>query len=86
MTLPLPVTPIRFCAALWLFIFGTLETGRALRTLVDAQVAACHDYLAGLERKAAECSPDDFAYLVIESRTSAARSTLEWLREYRRRL
>lgn len=59
---------------------------RALRTLVDAQVAACHDYLAGLERKAAECSPDDFAYLVIESRTSAARSTLEWLREYRRRL
>src|SRR5215207_7372473 len=26
MTLPLPVTPIRFCAALWLFIFGTLDS------------------------------------------------------------
>ena len=56
------------------------------RALVDAQIAACHDYLANLEARAAEFEPDDFAYLVIESRTSAARSTLNWLHDYRRRL
>ena len=59
---------------------------RLVRTLVDAQIRACHDYLAALEARAAERSPDDFAYLVIESRTSAARGTLEWLRDYRGRL
>jgi PadR family transcriptional regulator AphA len=59
---------------------------RALRALVDAQVAACEEYLAGLEQKAGALSQDDFAYLVMESRTSAARSTLEWLHAYRGRL
>lgn len=68
-------------------IYFTRTRGRrAVRSLVDAQVAACHEYLSQLEARAAETAPDDFAYLVIESRTSAARSTLEWLREYRRRL
>jgi PadR family transcriptional regulator AphA len=59
---------------------------REIRSLVDAQVTACHEYLSQLEAHAAEIELDDFAYLVVESRTSAARSTLEWLREYRRRL
>jgi DNA-binding PadR family transcriptional regulator len=59
---------------------------REVRALVDAQIRACHDYLSGLEEQAAGLSPDDFAYLVVESRTSAARSTLDWLRDYRRRL
>jgi DNA-binding PadR family transcriptional regulator len=59
---------------------------REVRALVDAQIRACHDYLAALEEQGAKLSPEDFAYLVVESRTSAARSTLEWLREYRRRL
>lgn len=59
---------------------------RALRTLVDAQVRTCEDYLAALERQAAILTPDDFAYLVAESRTSAARGTLNWLRAVRARL
>ncbi|MEI6665123.1 MAG: PadR family transcriptional regulator [Chloroflexota bacterium] len=68
-------------------IYFTRKRGkRVVRSLVDAQVAACHEYLSQLEARAAEIELDDFAYLVVESRTSAARSTLEWLREYRRRL
>ena len=59
---------------------------RVVRALVDAQIRVCHDYLARLEERASALSPDDFAYLVVESRTTAARSTLEWLHAYRRRL
>ncbi|MGE3856476.1 MAG: PadR family transcriptional regulator [Dehalococcoidia bacterium] len=59
---------------------------RPVRALVDAQIRVCHDYLARLEDRASDLSPDDFAYLVVESRTSAARSTLDWLHAYRRRL
>ncbi|MFA7249733.1 MAG: PadR family transcriptional regulator [Dehalococcoidia bacterium] len=59
---------------------------RVVRALVDAQIRVCHDYLARLEERAAQLSPDDFAYLVVESRTTAARSTLDWLHAYRRRL
>lgn len=59
---------------------------RPVRALVDAQIRVCHDYLARLEERAASLSPDDFAYLVMESRTTAARSTLDWLHAYRRRL
>jgi hypothetical protein len=57
-----------------------------VRSLVDAQIATCHRYLADLEVRASELAPESFAYLVTQSRTTAARSTLEWLREYRRRL
>jgi PadR family transcriptional regulator AphA len=66
--------------------FARQRGAREVRALVDAQIAMCHDYLSGLEEQAAALSPDDFAYLVVESRTSAARSTLDWLRDYRRRL
>ena len=66
--------------------FARQRGAREVRALVDAQVGACEDYLAGLGAQASSLSPDDFAYLVVESRTSAARSTLDWLREYRRRL
>ncbi len=59
---------------------------RLVRALVDAQIRECHAYLVRLEERAAQLSPDDFGYLVIESRTSAARSTLDWLHAYRRRL
>lgn len=58
----------------------------AVRDLVDAQIAMCHRYLANLETQAAASEPESFAYVVTESRASAARSTLAWLREYRRRL
>jgi PadR family transcriptional regulator AphA len=59
---------------------------RGMRALVDAQIRACRDYLAALEGQAAALSPDDFAYLVVESRTSAARATLDWLDDYRGRI
>ena len=66
--------------------FARRRGDRIVRTLVDAQIRACHDYLAALEEHASTRSPDDFAYLVAESRTSAARGTLDWLHGYRRRL
>jgi DNA-binding PadR family transcriptional regulator len=66
--------------------FARRRGAREVRALVDAQIRACHDYLSALEEQAASLAPDDFAYLVVESRTSAARSTLDWLRKYRRRL
>ncbi|MGE0227346.1 MAG: PadR family transcriptional regulator [Dehalococcoidia bacterium] len=66
--------------------FARQRSDAVVRALVDAQIATCHRYLADLEEQAADLSPESFAYLVTESRTSAARSTLEWLREYRRRL
>lgn len=68
-------------------VYFARQRGEAtVRALVDAQIATCHRYLADLEARAAELGPESFAYLVNESRTSAARSTLDWLREYRRRL
>lgn len=66
--------------------FARQRSDVAVRGLVDAQIATCHRYLAELEDRASELAPESFAYLVIESRTSAARSTLAWLRDYRRRL
>ena len=54
--------------------FARKRGGTAARALLDAQIAACHQYLANLEARAAELDPDDFAYLVVESRTSAART------------
>ena len=66
--------------------FAQQRGAEHLRSLVNAQVAACHAYLADLEARAAELDPEAFAYLVTESRISAARATLGWLREYRRRL
>jgi DNA-binding PadR family transcriptional regulator len=66
--------------------FARQRSEAAVRGLVDAQIATCHRYLADLEARAAELAPESFAYLVTQSRTSAARSTLEWLREYHRRL
>ncbi|MPZ99553.1 MAG: PadR family transcriptional regulator [Dehalococcoidia bacterium] len=56
------------------------------RALVDAQVAACHRYLARLEAWTAELPLDSWVYLVAESRVVAARGTLEWLRSFRGRV
>jgi DNA-binding PadR family transcriptional regulator len=66
--------------------FARKRSDAAVRALVDTQIATCHRYLADLEAHASELAPESFAYLVTQSRTSAARSTLEWLREYRRQL
>jgi PadR family transcriptional regulator AphA len=66
--------------------FARRRSDELVAALVDAQIQACHDYLAALEADSATRSPGDFAYLVAESRTSAARGTLDWLHTYRRRL
>lgn len=57
-----------------------------VRDLVDAQIAMCHRYLADLETQAAAAEPGSFGHVVTESRASAARSTLAWLRDYRSQL
>src|SRR5512143_3231961 len=45
MTLPLPVTPIRFWAALWLFIFGTVPSlSRRCRLRGRAGWCRCRDH------------------------------------------
>ena len=66
--------------------FARRDGPERVQLLVDAQIVACHRYLSSLETRAAVLSPESFAYLVNESRSSAARGTLEWLRAYRRRL
>jgi len=66
--------------------FARQDGTERVRLLVDAQIAACHRYLSSLESRASALAPESFAYLFNESRSSAARATLEWLREYRRRL
>ncbi|SRR5579884_727313 len=50
--------------------------------LLRRQVAACQEYLAVLEARQAHTSPDSFAYLVNQSRLTAARGTIAWLSEY----
>jgi DNA-binding PadR family transcriptional regulator len=68
-------------------VYFAREAGpKPVRDLVDAQIATCHRYLSDLEARSSALEPDSFAYLVTQSRSSAARSTLEWLRDYRRRL
>jgi PadR family transcriptional regulator AphA len=57
-----------------------------IAALVDAQIEACQTYLETLEQQVEGLGEEDYAYLVIESRTSAAQSTLDWLHGYRRRL
>lgn len=49
------------------------------RRLVAAQVAACRDYLANLERKNGGTR---FSRLVTESKRTAAEATLGWLTAY----
>ena len=66
--------------------FARERSPEHVRALVTAQMAACDTYLAELEARASSLPEDGFAHLVIRSRMSAVRSTLEWLREYRARL
>jgi DNA-binding PadR family transcriptional regulator len=56
------------------------------RRLLEAQIAACHGYLARAEQLAADSSADDFERLVRASKLSAARATLDWLDDERLRL
>lgn len=86
--LKLPVERLRRIRLDFLLkVYFTRRRGRrALRALVDAQIAECESYLVQLEPRAAEVVADEFASLVVGSRVSAARSTLDWLRAYQERL
>jgi len=63
--------------------FNRARGKQRVRALVEAQIGACNRYLADLQAGAAALDRESFAYLVSESRASAARSTLAWLNEYR---
>ncbi|MPZ22575.1 MAG: PadR family transcriptional regulator [Dehalococcoidia bacterium] len=66
-------------------IYFARLTGRAsVADLLATQIAVCHRYLADLESASAALPPDGFAYLVTQSKVSAARATLDWLQDYRR--
>lgn len=61
--------------------FALREAPALARQILAAQLEAMHDYAAELEQEREELGPDtdDFVRIVMESRTSAARITLEWL-------
>lgn len=54
--------------------------------LLDAQIAAGNEYRDRVERLAAEAEPGSFERLVRDSKTGAARATVDWLRRERERL
>lgn len=51
--------------------------------LLDRQIARCEEYLAGRVHDLREAPDGSFEELMCQMRLSAARSTLDWLREYR---
>jgi DNA-binding PadR family transcriptional regulator len=50
--------------------------------LLHRQVASCQEYLDVLEERQARTPAESFAYLVNQSRLTAARGTIAWLSEY----
>ncbi len=64
--------------------FARRRSRAAVRRLVDAQIAVCERYRAGLQGQTAGVEAGSFADLVAHSKRSAAEATLAWLREYRR--
>jgi DNA-binding PadR family transcriptional regulator len=63
--------------------FAMRSDGKLARELLTAQIAVTRDYAAALEaeRAALDVAPADFDALVLDSRVSAARITLDWLEE-----
>jgi PadR family transcriptional regulator AphA len=61
--------------------FALREDPALARQILAAQVEAVHDYAAELEQEREQQTPstDAFARILMESRLSAARITLEWL-------
>jgi DNA-binding PadR family transcriptional regulator len=61
--------------------FALKEDGALAAQLIDAQIAATREYAGevGQEQREMEDDPSGFDAIVLESKASAARITLEWL-------
>lgn len=53
--------------------------GAEAKTLLEAQIAVCQDYLERQKAGGADLKPASFEHLVQESKLTAAESTLSWL-------
>jgi PadR family transcriptional regulator AphA len=61
--------------------FALQEDPGLARDLVAAQIEACRDYSQRVEDETQRAAPGSFDAIVLASRASAARLTLDWLQE-----
>jgi PadR family transcriptional regulator AphA len=61
--------------------FALQEDRHLAHELIDEQIDACRDYAAAIEREQTEVEPGSFDALVLDSKATAARITLEWLQQ-----
>jgi PadR family transcriptional regulator AphA len=63
--------------------FALREDSDLVRDLLTAQIEVTRSYAAGItkEREQLKSGPDSFDAIVLESKASAARITLDWLRK-----
>ncbi len=59
--------------------FALLEDPALARQLIEAQIEACRDYAAAIRDESKAVDAGSFDAIVLESKASAARTTLEWL-------
>ncbi len=65
-------------------LYFALEADQALAVeLLDAQIEACRSYLQSAESELSAAEGGTFDAIVIDSKASAARLTLEWLQRWR---
>jgi PadR family transcriptional regulator, regulatory protein AphA len=69
-------------------LFFALKEGDLARTLIDGQIAATREYADEIaeERRTLDNDPAGFDAIVLDSKASAARITLDWLERARRNL
>jgi DNA-binding PadR family transcriptional regulator len=63
--------------------FSRRDVAHDTPRLLDAQIGRCEAYLAERIRERAQAPGESFANLLGHMRVSAARATLDWLKEYR---
>jgi DNA-binding PadR family transcriptional regulator len=66
--------------------FSQRQPGHDTARLLDVQIERCQAYLAERVRERRKAPRDSFAHLLGHMRVSAARATLDWLKEYRAEL
>ncbi len=65
-----------------LYFARSLRADRGL-SLLERQIAAVERYVGRVESERAATEPDSFERLVLDSKVTAAKSTLRWLDRYR---
>jgi DNA-binding PadR family transcriptional regulator len=63
--------------------FSQRDAGHDTPRLLDAQIEVCEAYLTERVQERTETPRNSFAHLLGHMRVSAARATLDWLKEYR---